>query len=92
MRTIRPAATKRSAIQAVYDAVEAPAWAAPNLDGLADVLRDLSWLPLGPVDLRWPAMPDLDQDDAERIRGVLNRAQTETAGTARPVSVQIAGG
>lgn len=91
MRTIRPAATKRSAIQAVYDAVDAPAWAAPNLDGLADVLRDLSWLSPGPVDLRWPAMPDLDENDAEQIRAVLNRAQAETAGSARAVSVHFAG-
>ncbi len=40
---------KRDAIRSIYDQVDAPDWAATNLDALADVLRDLSWLPPGPV-------------------------------------------
>jgi hypothetical protein len=53
-RYVAPAATKRDAIGAIYAAVQAPQWAAPNLDGLIDVLRDLSWLPPGPVVLHRP--------------------------------------
>ena len=69
--------TSRDAIRDVYTQVRAPEWAAPNLDGLLDVLRDLSWLPEGPVVLDVPA------DD--RVRSVLRQAVDETAAGARPV-------
>ena len=46
-RTVEESSTKADAIRAIYRAVDAPDWAAPNLDALADVLRDLSWLPPG---------------------------------------------
>ena len=68
---------QRAAIRDVYAQVRAPEWAAPNLDGLLDVLRDLSWLPEGPVVLEVPA------DD--RVRAVLDRAVEETADGPRPV-------
>ena len=78
---------KRDAIREIYSVVHAPAWASPNLDGLADVLRDLSWLPIGPVTLRWRPPPRLPATDRDQIADVLRRAVAETAGTARPVSV-----
>lgn len=74
--------TLAAAIRAVYAQVRAPDWAAPNLDGLADVLRDLSWLPEGTVALR---VPDVDAADYGRLFTVLLQAVDETAGTSRPV-------
>jgi hypothetical protein len=70
---------QRDAIRAVYAQVGAPAWAAANLDALLDVLRDLSWRPAGPVEVRAPA-------DA-RVRAVLDQAVAETADSPRPVQV-----
>jgi hypothetical protein len=81
-RYVAPAAGKREAIRAIYAAIDAPDWAAPNLDGLIDVLRDLSWLPPGPVVLRLPA-GDLPED----VVDALAIAQEETAGSDRPVRV-----
>ena len=78
---------RRAAIREIYAAVRAPAWASPNLDGLADVLRDLSWLPTGPVIVPWRPPPELSPGDRDQIADVLRRAVAETAGTARPVSV-----
>jgi hypothetical protein len=72
---------KEDAIRAIYAAVSAPEWAAPNLDGLIDVLRDLSWLPPGPVELRFaePLPPAV----ADALAIVVD----ETADTDRPVRV-----
>ena len=78
---------RRDAIREIYSAVRAPAWASPNLDGLADVLRDLSWLPTGPVTVRWRPPPELPRGDRDQIADVLRRAIAETAETARPVSI-----
>lgn len=76
--------TLREAIEQLYRQVAAPAWAAPNLDALHDVLRDLSWLPTGPVEL---VVPDgLDSEDDARLREVLATAARESAGSARPVT------
>ncbi len=71
--------TRARAIADVYAQVDAPDWAAANLDALADVLRDLSWLPAGPVRVRAPA------DDA--VAAVVRRTAAETAGGPRPVIV-----
>jgi Barstar (barnase inhibitor) len=90
-RYVAPAATKRDAIGAVYAAVQAPQWAAPNLDGLIDVLRDLSWLPPGPVVLHWPDQSQLPADDERAIRAALHTVAEETAETDRPVSVEYPG-
>jgi hypothetical protein len=78
---------RRSAIRQIYAMVQAPVWASPNLDGLADVLRDLSWLPVGPVTVRWQPPSELLAADRDEIAEVLRRMVAETAGTARPVSV-----
>jgi hypothetical protein len=74
--------TLADAIQAVYRQVGAPSWAAPNLDGLADVLRDLSWLPVGPVRVD---VPELPEPDATQLRAVLWQVAGETADGLRPV-------
>lgn len=79
----------QAAISAIYSEVRAPAWAAPNLDGLVDVLRDLSWLPDGPVTLALPDVTELGDDDAGRLVTVLLRAENETAGGLHPVLVRI---
>jgi hypothetical protein len=86
-RWVAPAATKRDAIAAIYAAVQAPAWAAPNLDGLIDVLRDLSWLPPGPLVLHRAASGQLPAEDERAIRAALDIVMQETAQTDRPVSV-----
>lgn len=85
---VSAAATRRDAIHAVYAAVRAPRWASPNLDGLADVLRDLSWLPPGPVTLDWATSSRLAPADREAIDRILRAAVRETAGSSRPVTVR----
>jgi hypothetical protein len=71
-----------AAINAIYDQVGAPPWAEPNLDGLADVLRDLSWLPEGTVAIN---VPDVAGPDYGRLLAVLLTVIDEVADTARPV-------
>jgi hypothetical protein len=68
------------AIRAIYRQVDAPEWAAANLDALADVLRDLSWLPEGPVELSVAEAP------WDVIR-VLRQVEDDTAASVRPVRV-----
>ena len=81
-RYVAPATGKRAAIRAVYAAIDAPNWAAANLDGLIDVLRDLSWLPRGPVVLHLP-VGGLPED----VMDALTVAEEETAGSDRPLRV-----
>ena len=85
MRYVTPASTKRDAIRAIYAAVDAPEWAAPNVDGLIDVLRDLSWLPPGPVVLQLSPVGDVPEDVLE----TLAIAEEETGDTDRPVRVRF---
>jgi Barstar (barnase inhibitor) len=86
-RRVAPAATKRGAIQAIYQAVDAPAWAAPNLDGLADVLRDLSWLPAGPVTLVWRPSRHLPTASRLSIEDVLRASVAESATSDHPLQI-----
>jgi hypothetical protein len=79
--------TLRDAIRAVYGQVSAPGWAAPNLDGLADVLRDLSWRPEGDVLVALPDLIDLAPEDARRLVAVLLQAVAETIDGPRPIRV-----
>jgi hypothetical protein len=72
------------AIRAVYAQVDAPDWAAANLDGLLDVLRDLSWLPAGAVQID---VPQVEGPDAERFAAALRQAELDTADGPRPVRV-----
>jgi hypothetical protein len=77
--------TRRDEIRSIYALIKAPEWAAANLDALADMLRDLSWLPAGPVRVHWTPAPGLSPADQESIRAVLRHAVTETADGPRPV-------
>jgi hypothetical protein len=81
---------KAEAIRAIYAQVRAPAWAAPNLDGLVDVLRDLSWLPDGPVDVVLPALDDLSTAERDALLQVLAHAVDASIGSLRPVRVRQA--
>jgi hypothetical protein len=85
-RRVGAASTKTGAIRAIYRAVDAPDWAAPNLDALADVLRDLSWLPAEPVVLVWPRPAG---QDADRIVDVVREVAAESAGSDRPLTVYL---
>ena len=80
---------KRAAISAIYRQVAAPDWAAPNLDALADVLRDLSWLPAGPVRVTAPDLTLLAAVERADLLVALWRAVVESAGTSHPVTVEI---
>jgi hypothetical protein len=73
--------TVPDAIRAIYAQVGAPAWAAANLDALLDVLRDLAWLPAGPVEVIAPRVDD------ERLAAVLRQAGADTAAGPRPVII-----
>ena len=79
---------KADVIRTIYGQVGAPAWAAPNLDGLADVLRDLSWLPERPVHLTLPELSGLRADERTALLRVLAEAVTESIASARPVRIQ----
>jgi Barstar (barnase inhibitor) len=81
---------KESAIAAIYAQVAAPNWAARNLDALADVLRDLSWLPEGPVALALPDLDGLPVDERHALLSVLAHAVTDSIGAARPVRIREA--
>jgi hypothetical protein len=76
---------KTSAIHAIYAQVAAPRWAARNLDGLTDVLRDLSWLPEGPVLITLPDLGQLSGDDRAALLDALGAAAQESIDTERPV-------
>lgn len=80
----------RAVIRALYAQVAAPDWAAPNLDGLADVLRDLSWLPAGPVALTVPELGALTAHERRALQEVLSRAAVQTSTSARPVRAEPA--
>ena len=79
------AAAKRVAICAIYAQVQAPEWAAANLDGLVDVLRDLSWLPAGPVTVVLPDLAELPSEDRAAMLSALATAVSESGGSAHPV-------
>ena len=88
---VGPRPSKRATIEAIYAEVGAPAWAAANLDALADVLRDLSWRPPGPIELDWEVDPGLPDDDATAIADVLAAAVGESVGGAHPLSLRVHG-
>jgi len=73
--------TVAGVIADIYRQVGAPDWAATNRDALADLLRDLSWLPPGPVAIR------LSPADRALLADVLDVVERETADTSRPVRV-----
>jgi hypothetical protein len=78
---------KSDAIRAIYRQVDAPVWAAPNLDGLTDVLRDLSWLPERPVQIALPDLSGLPDDERAALLHVLAEAVAESIAAPRPVRI-----
>ncbi len=86
---VAPRPSKRATIRAIYAALDAPAWAAPNLDALADVLRDLGWLPAGPLELTWTISPELPVEDVNAIHDVLAAAVAESAGSEHPLTFRV---
>jgi hypothetical protein len=89
VRVVVGVGSKRGAIAEFYRAVEAPAWAAPNLDGLADVLGDLSWLAAGSVTLAWVDRAAVPEDARRRITRLLEDVAAESAGSAHPLVVYL---
>jgi hypothetical protein len=81
-------ATRRETIQQFYAALDAPAWAAANLDALADVLRDLSWRPPGRIELEWHVSPELPVADLDAIHNVLLTAIAE-GHTRHPLTLRV---
>lgn len=76
---------KQDAIREIYAKVSAPQWAAANLDALVDVLRDLSWLPAGPVVVALPDVTGLEDAERADFLRVLREIAVETADSERPV-------
>jgi hypothetical protein len=91
VRVVAGADSKRDAITAFYRAVEAPSWAAPNLDGLADVLGDLSWLPAGGITLAWVDRGTVPDELRRQITRVLEDAVGESARAPHPLIVYVIG-
>ena len=91
VRVVAGAESKREAIAAFYRAVEAPSWAAPNLDGLADVLGDLSWLPAGRITLAWVDRGTVPDEPRRQITRVLKDAVAESARAPHPLIVYLVG-
>lgn len=89
VRVVTGAGSKRAAIGAFYHAVEAPGWASPNLDGLADVLGDLSWLSDGEVILAWVNRDAVPNEPREQITRVLEDAVAYSATSAHPIVVYV---
>ncbi len=86
---IEAAPTKQATIEAIYAALDAPTWAAPNLDALADILRDLSWLDAGPIELDWHVAPELPDGDLRQLHDVLAAAVGESVGGRTPLSLRV---
>ena len=90
MDVVIPArATKRDTIEAIYAALEAPSWAAPNLDALADILRDLSWREPGLLRLDWEVDPELPAADQRQLRDVLISAVAQSARSQHPLALRV---
>jgi hypothetical protein len=89
VRVVPGAESKRATIAAFYRAVEAPAWASPNLDGLADVLGDLSWLPAGGVSLAWVDRDAVPKEPRRQIMRILEDVAAESATSAHPIVVYL---
>jgi Barstar (barnase inhibitor) len=89
VRVVTGAGSKRAAIAAFYHTVEAPAWASPNLDGLADVLCDLSWLADGGVILAWVNRDVVPKKPREQITRVLEDVVADSAASAHPIVVYL---
>jgi hypothetical protein len=74
--------TLSDAIRTIYAQLAAPAWAGLNLDALADILRDLSWLPEGTVVIQIPQVLGSDYD---RLLRALLLVAADTVDSPHPV-------
>jgi hypothetical protein len=81
-------AATRAVIADLYRQVDAPGWAAANLDGLADILRDLSWLPDGPVEITVPPLGEVPRSERHALLDVLQRAVDESATSPHPLRAE----
>jgi hypothetical protein len=77
--------TLEDGIRAIYAQVDAPAWAAPNLDALVDVLRDLGWLPERGVEI---VVPEVDAPEGARFYAAVRHAVADSADGPRPVRIR----
>ena len=93
LRVIRAVGGKADVLNAVYRAVDAPAYAGLNYDALADIVGDLGWLPGGPVRLGWApdVAPITAATDAVRkqVLGILLDAARASTATERPLIVYV---
>ncbi|MEJ2867151.1 barstar family protein [Actinomycetospora sp. OC33-EN08] len=73
---VAEAADEQATLAAISRALDVPAYYAADLDALAACLRDLSWLPVGPVELIWVDGPlrDADPRTHQRIASTLDGA------------------
>lgn len=82
-----------AALDGIAAALSFPDYFGRNLDALYDCLTDLSWLPPGEHVLRW-SHPDVlraaDPAGYAGIRRTLTDAEAATAGTTRPLRVELA--
>lgn len=92
LRVVGPASDKPAVLEAIYRALDAPAYAAPNYDALADVVGDLGWLPEGPVRLAWTPDPSLPAPVRIEVGAILADAVAATTGTVRPLIVYLVSG
>ena len=78
---VRDVADKRSTLAALGRALQFPDYYATNLDALEECLRDLSWLPVGPVEIVWEDGPLRDADPrTHRVLGEILAAASGSAG------------
>lgn len=86
-------ADRASALDAFGAALGFPDSYGRNLDALEDCLRDLSWLPAGPVELVWEDGPlrAADPRTHQVLSEILADAVGFTAGSDRPLRVTLAG-
>lgn len=87
VRVIGAARSKQDVIAAIYRAVDAPSYAATNLDALADILGDLSWLPGGPITLAWLGSDAVPTAVQTPLLDLLRNVADGSAGSAHPLSI-----
>ncbi|ALE72778.1 hypothetical protein Ae168Ps1_1550c [Pseudonocardia sp. Ae168_Ps1] len=87
------AADRTTTLSAFGRALSFPAYYGHNLDALEECVRDLSWLPAGPVELVWEDGPlrAADPGTHEVVTAILADAVVAAGGTDRPLHVTLAG-
>lgn len=91
---VGPAGEQGALLAGIARALRFPGWFGRNLDALEECLRDLSWLAAGEVVLVWQGDAVLRHRDPTAHRVLLELladAVADTAGSARPLRVVLAG-